>query len=182
MRTIDTPRLTLRELTRDDFEDFYRLRSDPEVMRYIGGKPHTREQVRATLEQNSEWWEHRDFGRWAVIHRADDRLIGWCGLGYLDSTPQIEIGYGLVPAYWRQGLTLEAARAALRDGFERLKFPRIVAVAAPENTGSWRVMEKLGMKYEKRAVYYGSDVVYYAIAREDFTGDEGDAHSDRGQV
>ena len=63
MRTLDTPRLRLRELTRDDFEDFYRLRSDPEVMRYIGGKPHRPGQVRSTLEQNSEWWEHRDFGR-----------------------------------------------------------------------------------------------------------------------
>ncbi len=66
-------------------------------------------------------------------------------------------------SHWGRGLATEAARAALRDGFERAGLQRIVAVAHPANLASRHVMEKLGMQYERDAQHKGIDVVLYAI-------------------
>lgn len=166
---IETGRLRLRQFTPGDADGFAALRADLDVMRYIKGTGQTREEVLKALEHNrvSRWQQH-GFGNWAVALKDDGALIGWCGLGFLDNTPEIEIGYGFDKKYWGQGIGTEAARAALRFGFEQLELERIVAVAIPENTGSRHIMEKLGMKYVKDAFFYETDVVYYAITREEY--------------
>ncbi|WP_316787572.1 GNAT family N-acetyltransferase [Thermoleptolyngbya oregonensis] len=89
--------------------------------------------------------------------------------GDLDSTPEIEVGYVLDCPFWGRGLATEAARASLQFGFDTLGLERIVAIARPENHASQRVMQKLGMTYEKDAFYYNCAVVYWAIAREHFS-------------
>jgi ribosomal-protein-alanine N-acetyltransferase len=91
-------------------------------------------------------WKQHGFGRWALIHKPDKKLIGWCGLAPLDKTDEIEIGYGIAKEYWGRGLTTEAAAATIRYGFEELKLNQIVAVAMPENIASRRIMEKIGMR------------------------------------
>ncbi len=70
--------------------------------------------------------------------------------------------------YWGKGLATEAAQASLRYGFEALKLDRIVALAYPENLASQRVMEKIGMHYEKTADYHGITAVWYAITANQF--------------
>ena len=173
MHEIETARLHLRPLTLDDVRALTIVRSDPEVMRYIGaGAISTEEDVRAAITRDLNLREQHGFGRCAVILKEMGELIGWCGLTFLDETNDVEIGYGVAKAFWKKGIITEAARAMLRYGFEELKLPRIVAVAMPENEGSWRVMEKIGMRYVGRAFYYNCDVVYYEIAREDFTPDD----------
>jgi ribosomal-protein-alanine N-acetyltransferase len=92
-------------------------------------------------------------------------MIGFCGLQPLDGTAETEIGWWLAHAWWGKGLVTEAARAALRDGFERAGLARIVAVALPANRASVQVMEKLGMKYEREMIHRGFDVVLYATDR-----------------
>ena len=72
-----------------------------------------------------------------------------------------------------QGYATEVAAAWLRYGFEEANLARVVAVADPENAGSRRVMEKLGMRYEKNERHYGKDCVFYAISREEFRPREG---------
>jgi ribosomal-protein-alanine N-acetyltransferase len=62
--------------------------------------------------------------------------------------------------YWGKGLATEGSHTSLRYGFEIVKLERIVAIAKPENIASRRVMEKVGMKYEKNAHFYNTDVVY----------------------
>ena len=66
------------------------------------------------------------------------------------------------------GLATEASLAILKYGFEQIGLKRIVAIARPENLASQRVMQKVGMKFEKNAHYYNSDVVYYAIYHTDY--------------
>ena len=83
----------------------------------------------------------------------------------LDGTAETEIGWWLAQAWWGQGLATEAARAGLRDGFERAGLKRIVAVALPANRASIHVMEKLGMRYEREMIHRGFDVVLYATDR-----------------
>lgn len=160
----------MRRFTLDDLDELAALRSDPEVMRYIGEQ--SRKKVEERLQYYISHYDSHRLGMWAVIHKATGKLIGWAGLIFLDGTPEVEVGYGVAKDYWGQGLMTEAARACLRYGFERTALERIVAIAMPENVASWRIMEKLGMRYEKNAFHYGHDVVYYAITRDEFQAGE----------
>jgi ribosomal-protein-alanine N-acetyltransferase len=83
----------------------------------------------------------------------------------------VEVAYLLAQAYWGQGLATEAARAALRYGFETLALDRIVAVVHPENRGSQRVLEKAGLRLEGDAHYYDMDVKYYALPQAEYQPD-----------
>lgn len=137
-------------------------------MRFITGVPSSREQAEAALKKHLHRWEAHGFGHWAVTFNHDPTLLGWCGLGFLDTTSEIEVGYGLARTYWGMGISTEAARASLKHGFEQLHLERIVAVAYPENTASRHVMEKLGMKQVKSGFYYGAELVYYEILAKNF--------------
>ena len=86
----------------------------------------------------------------------------------LEDSGEIEVGYGMSKDFWGKGIGYECARAWLEYGFTKTNAERIVAVAQPENTGSWRIMEKLGMRYEKTEEHYGIDCKFYAITKEEF--------------
>jgi RimJ/RimL family protein N-acetyltransferase len=163
---IETERLVLRRFTPDDLDDLVSLLADPLVMRYIGDQ--SREKVEQRLQYFISHYEPHGFGMWAVTDKTAGAMIGWCGLIFLDGTPEVEVGYGVARSYRGQGLMTEAARASLRYGFEKAGLERIVALAVPENSASRRIMEKLGMRYEKNVHHNGCDLVYYAIGRDEF--------------
>lgn len=156
----------MRRFTPDDLDELVALRTDPEVRRYLGDQ--SRERVEQRLQYYISHYEPHGFGVWAVILKETGQMIGWCGLMFLDETPEVEVGYGVAREYWGKGLMTEAAHACLRYGFEKVGLERIVAVAMPENQASRRIMEKLGMRYEKMVHHYGHDLVYYAIGRDEF--------------
>ena len=120
------------------------------------------------LARRLKHWQEHGFGAWALIYQPNQQLVGHCGLHYLDSTPEVELTYTIHPNYWRQGLATEAATAVLNWGFEQLNLQQIVAVTGPANLASQRVMQKLGMRYERNIQYNGTEVVYYALSREEF--------------
>jgi RimJ/RimL family protein N-acetyltransferase len=166
---IETPRLRLRLFTPEDLDEFFLIRSDPEVMRFITGTPATREQSEAALTKHLKRWEEHGFGHWAVRFKKNPTLLlGWCGLDFLDTTSEIEVGYGLARNYWGLGIATEAAEASLKFGLEQLQLDRIVGVAYPQNIPSRRVMEKLGMTRVKNGFYYGAEMAYYQILRREF--------------
>ncbi|HEY0079957.1 MAG TPA: GNAT family N-acetyltransferase [Pyrinomonadaceae bacterium] len=166
---IETARLRLRPFREADLDALAAIRADPEVMRYIGaGLPQDRKTTRVFIEKNSVRWAARGLGLSAVEFKGRARLLGWCGLAPLEETEEVEVGYGFAREHWGQGLATEAARAALGYGFETLSLDKIAAVAYPENLASRRVMEKLGMKYRRPAFFYGVNVVYYDITRQEF--------------
>lgn len=165
---IETARLLLRQPSLNDLEELCFIRSDPEVMRFITGAPASREQALAGLDKHLSRWSQFGFGHWMLSFHDDPELVGWCGLDFLDTTTEIEVGYGLAKNYWGLGIASEAAAASLRYGFEQLRLEEIVAVAYPQNTASRHVMEKLGMKYLKNGFYYGADMVYYRITQPEF--------------
>jgi ribosomal-protein-alanine N-acetyltransferase len=159
--------------TPDDLDALSLITGDAEVMKYLGvSGPRTREKTQNTIDAILRHWQNHGFGIWAIDHKADRRLIGWCGLQVLEKTPEVEVAYLLAKEYWNQGLATEAARAAVEYGFNGLNLKRIVAIARPENVGSYRVMEKIGMKYERDAHYYNVDVVYYALERDQLQSEE----------
>jgi ribosomal-protein-alanine N-acetyltransferase len=171
---IETERLRLRPFTLDDLPELLRLRADDDVMRYLGGTAkQTPEFGEARLRFYMDCRERYGFSMSPAIRKTDGAFVGWGGLQPLEETGEIEVGYGFDKPYWGQGYATELAAAWMRYGFEEAKLARIIAVAIPENKASRHVMEKLGMKYEKNAIHYGSDCVLYAIAREEFVPREG---------
>jgi RimJ/RimL family protein N-acetyltransferase len=152
MQEIETARLYLRQFMPNDLDELYRIYSDPEIMKYVGKGVRTRAETESAIHNMLKHWEENNFGMWAVVHKTDRKMIGRCGLCFLDKTPEVELGYALDKLYWNQGLATEASIASLNYGFEILQLERIVAIARPENIASQRVMQKVGMKYEKMLI------------------------------
>ena len=170
MPVIETARLRLRPLTLDDAEAYYTaILSDPDVMRYLpGGTTLPRDRAEFTIQRQIDNWARDGIGLWAVVRAGDGRLIGHCGLMHLPDSTEIEVAYALTQDVWGQGFAPEAARAALRFGFEERGFARIVAVAVPANVASQRVMEKIGMTNEGLQPAYGTELAFYSITRAVF--------------
>lgn len=169
---IESDRLRLRQFTYDDLDDIYRIWIDPDVRKYLwDDEIISKEKAENILTYCIDFFQENGFGIWAIIHKQQDELIGFCGFRFLDDTPEIEIIFGISPTYWRMGLTKEAIKAAIRYGFEEHDFKCIVGLANIENIASWRVMEKAGMKYEKRTLYNNQDVVFYSLSRSAWQAD-----------
>ena len=172
MYEIETERLLLRQFSLADIDEIYAIYSNDEVMKYVG-RVRTREDVEKYVKGMLKSWQYNQFGMWAIAWKNEPKILGDGGLCLLEGTPlEIEVGYVLDKPYWHLGIATELAKASLRYGFEVLNLDRIVAVAHPENYPSRRVMEKVGMKYEKNAFYYNIDVVYYSISKSDYSSDD----------
>jgi ribosomal-protein-alanine N-acetyltransferase len=170
---IETARLRLRSFTPGDLDELHLVFGDTDVVKYIsGGKPRTRAETEKGLLRTIEGFRERGFGLWAVEVKDSGRMIGYCGLIFLDDTSEIEVAYGLAKSHWGKGFATEAARAGLGYGFERLKLERIVAVVNPQNLSSRRVLEKLGMRYAKDVHHYDADLMYYEIDKTDYQTDD----------
>ena len=167
MQEIETARLYLRQFTPEDLDDLYRIYSDPEIMKYLTGV-RTREATEIAIHTMLKRWEENNFGMWALVHKIDRKMIGRCGLNFVEKTAEVQLGYALDKVYWHQGLATEASLGSLNYGFQILNLERIVAIARPENIASQRVIQKVGIKYEKNAHFYETDVVYYSLSRESY--------------
>ena len=170
---IETERLILRQATEEHLDDWaVRVFSDPDVIRYMPKRemtPYARAK-RALNNYNRLWVEYK-IGGWVIVNKIDRQLIGSCEIEYLDETDEYELGYALSKASWGKGIATEAARAAVRYGFETAKLERIIAVVVPDNAASWQVLEHIGFVYEKNANYYDLEVVYYGINRDQILPD-----------
>jgi RimJ/RimL family protein N-acetyltransferase len=166
MVIVEGQRLFLRHFHVADLDAMADLFGDPEVMRF-GPGPQSRDWVqrwlRGCLEDYYQKW---GFGLWAVVHKPDRRVIGFCGLTRfddIDGRPEIEIGYRLARAFWGRGLATEAARAARDYAFGVLVLPRLVSLIDPGNRASLRVAEKNGLRYEKDVIFHASPRKLYVI-------------------
>ncbi|MEP6945826.1 MAG: GNAT family N-acetyltransferase [Acidobacteriota bacterium] len=169
MDTLETERIIIRKITADDLEWLIEMRSPDSVNRYMGGPDlQNAERLADRMTFYLASYEKFGFGFSVMSLKSNGAKIGTSGLVPLDDTGEIEIGYNLSEQYWRHGYGYECAMAWLKYGFEIAGLERIVAVAHPDNKGSWRIMEKCGMHYERSGEHYGMEVVYYAISSEEF--------------
>jgi RimJ/RimL family protein N-acetyltransferase len=150
---IATDRLVLRGWRDADGAPFAALNGDPEVARFLGGGPRDRVASDALIDQFVEHWRANPFGLWAIERTEDGALLGFAGLsrpGFeAHFTPAVEVGWRLARAAWGNGYATEAARAALRFGFEIVDLDEIVSFTVPANERSRRVMERLGMTHDE---------------------------------
>ena len=163
---LETGRLILDTWLSSDWTAFRPIAIDVEVMRYItGGVPWSDEQIRGFVDGQVALYTERGFCRWKLIEKCTGELAGFCGVGFWRDAPDPEIGWWLRRRSWGRGLATEAARAALRDAYERVGLNRIISVAARANTASTRIMEKLGLAFELEFESDDVPLVRYAIDR-----------------
>lgn len=147
---IETPRLKIRWLEINDAAFIYTLVNDPMWIRYIGDKNVSNlEDAVSYIETGPlEMYQNQGFGLNHVSLREDGTAIGICGLLKRETLDDVDLGFALLPEFRRQGYTFEAAAAILEHGRTRLGIERIVAILAPDNTASAKLLCKLGFEFE----------------------------------
>lgn len=149
---LETPRLRLRPHRADDLDALHAIWSEPDVYRYIGGEPATRQDVWMRLLRYGGMWPMLGYGFWAVEDKASGALVG--DLGYADFqreiTPSLdgmlELGWVLAPSVHGRGYASEALAAVLGWGDRYLGAHRAACIISPENAASIRVAEKAGFR------------------------------------
>ncbi|MBE0477178.1 MAG: GNAT family N-acetyltransferase [Coriobacteriia bacterium] len=134
---VRTERLLLRQWRDEDGEPLARLLADPELMRYIRGRPLSDREADAVFARRREQWERYGFGFWAVEPLRTGRLAGWVGLQHPDwmagMAEEVEIGWMLARAHWGKGLATEGAVPSVRVAFETLGLERLLGFHHPDN-------------------------------------------------
>jgi RimJ/RimL family protein N-acetyltransferase len=163
---LETDRLTMRPHVLEDYDDSFAMWSNPEVIRFIGGQPFTREEVWARLLRYVGHWTLLGFGYWVVREKASGRFVGEVGFANfrrqieppLDGMP--EVGWALVPAFHGRGYATEAVSAALRWAGTQWPGADTACIIAPENTPSLRVAQKCGYVEWTRGSYKGKPTIH----------------------
>jgi ribosomal-protein-alanine N-acetyltransferase len=148
---LETERLRLRWLTPDDAKFILELLNEPAFIQNIAdrGVRTLDDAVRYIENGPGASYREHGFGLYGVELKDTRVPIGMCGLLKRESLPDVDIGYAFLQRYWSKGYAVEAASAVMDYGRSVLKIPRIVAITAPDNTPSMRVLEKIGLRYEK---------------------------------
>ncbi len=162
---LETPRLILRRFAESDTDAIFAMRRDAEIMRFIRAPQTNREETLSWLRLVSSKWEEEKIGFCAVIEKAANEMIGWCGLWKLKETSEVEVGYAIARKHWKKGFASEAAEAFLQYGFDELNLKEIVAVAHPENQASQSVMKRLGMTFDYIGKFYEIELVHFSITK-----------------
>jgi ribosomal-protein-alanine N-acetyltransferase len=166
---IETPRLILRPMGAADTDAFMQVFADPRVMAAFGEDPFDHRQTEEWVQRNLAHQDTYGYGLYTVILKADNAIVGDCGLIHMDieGMPEVELGYDLQSAYWNRGLGTEAATAVRGYAFAVLKLPRLISLIREGNRASRRVAEKIGMRLETTLVRYGSRYGLYAGSPEE---------------
>lgn len=173
---IETKRLALRKVTKDDANSILKYLSDFEVMKYYGLEPF--KTINDALDEIS-WHQsiqnNKTGIRWGITLKGQGDVIGSCGFHNLVSQHfRTEIGFELSKERWGQGIASEAIEAIVRYGFENMKLQRIEALIEPTNSSSQKLVEKHGFIREGLLRNYeltGSkfdDLYMYSLLKQDF--------------
>jgi RimJ/RimL family protein N-acetyltransferase len=147
---LETPRLTLRRLDFDDAPFLVKLLNEPSFLENIGDKGvrSIEDAHRYLREGPMMMYDRYGFGLWHAA-RKDGVPVGMCGLLKRDTLPDADVGYAYLPEFWGQGYAYEAAAATLGHGARKFGLARVIGVVSEGNSGSIRVLEKLGMSFER---------------------------------
>lgn len=169
MRTlsIETARLRMRPFEPGDVDELHRVFIDPGVRRFllddqIVPRKWVQEEIAASIAR----FESGTGGLFCVRSKDHEALMGFCGFRPFFEPPELQLLYGLLPAYWKQGLATEAARAMIEFGFKELGFEQIAASADVPNSASIQVLEKVGMVFDRRETINDLVTVFYSIRRK----------------
>jgi RimJ/RimL family protein N-acetyltransferase len=163
----ETERLVLRGHRLADFADCSAMWGDPEVARFIGGRPFQPDEVWTKVLRYLGHWALLGFGFWVLEEKGSGKFVGEVGFAdfkrdlqpSLEGTP--EVGWVLAPWAQGRGLATEAVRGALGWGAKHLPSARTVCLISPENVASIRVAQKCGFREFRRTSYKGAATLLF---------------------
>jgi ribosomal-protein-alanine N-acetyltransferase len=164
---IETERLLLRELEETDDQGIFELDSDPAVHLFLGNKPiQSIDEARTSIKLIRDQYIQNGIGRWAVIERKNNELVGWGGLKLIKVATNkhinyYDLGYRLMKKHWGKGFASEVAAACLEYGFKTMKLEKIYAIANENNIASRKVLEKSGLRYVEPFMYEGEPHLWF---------------------
>jgi [ribosomal protein S5]-alanine N-acetyltransferase len=151
LKTMETERLIVRPLTEEDAEFILELLNEPSFIQNIGDRNvRTIDDARSYIMNGPiASYDKNDFGLDLVVLKETGESIGMCGLIRRKGLEDVDIGYALLPKFWSKGYALEAAQATKAYARDVIGLKRIVAITDPANEGSIRVLEKIGLRFER---------------------------------
>ena len=173
---IQTDRLLIREFTQNDIDDIFEYASIPEVTKFLPWETHKSiVDTNDFLEMSKNMFMISDNIDWAIELKSEKKVVGGIAIRkWNDENHCADIGYVLSKKYWNQGIITEALKAVIKFGFEELKANRVEAHCDENNIGSYKVMEKTGMKYEgtlrEKINFKGKyvNMKFYSILKSEF--------------
>ena len=173
--TIETHNLRLRPFTAADAPAYYEaILSDAIAAKALPtGRPVPEQRVPHIIEGINEHWDAHGIGLWAVTHKANDKLLGHCGLQKLGHTEYIELTIAVNPTDYAE----EAARAVLRYEFDERVLPEVVAIILPGNSNIENIYRDLGMRFWRRIHVFDQHLRAFYIRRELFRYSAGDSYT-----
>jgi len=167
--TFETSRLLLRPRTLADTDACVAMDDDPAVTRFVSGPWSDPSAHRAFVEARTRGPYPAGLGYWTIARRDQlGSFIGWVLLIPADGTgPEIEIGWRLRQDAWGCGFATEAAAPILDHAFETVKLSEVVAEIHPDNVGSLRVAEKIGLKRRATVSHHGNPALRYTLRLEE---------------
>lgn len=173
---LETDRLVLRRTVKSDIDEFFFIQLNPNIRRYLGTN-----RLGDDLEKNRKYFDEEKYNelnyyRWTIVRKEDDKILGCIYLNIHDEKARTAgIDYWIREDAWGNGYTTEASRKILNFAFNTLNINRIESCGGKDNPGTYKVMEKIGLKYEgerKEGIfyYYGGleDLVLYGITKEEY--------------
>jgi RimJ/RimL family protein N-acetyltransferase len=167
--TLETKRLRLRGIRKDDFEDYAALYSDPEVVRFINnGELWDRARAWRHMAFAVGHWQLQGVGVWTVEERASGAFVGMIGFWEPVAWPGFELSVHLARRFWRHGYASEGAREAMAHAFNVLKKETIISLVNPKNLASIRLVERIGETLRCRIEHYGRQTLCFGLDRETY--------------
>lgn len=163
---LETPRLRLRFLSQDDFDFFFRMQSDPELMRYIRPPETDAGVIRERIDTLMKYGrENPGLGSLIVEWKATGQPAAMAVLRHVDYKPEneLELGYVIAQEFQGKGLATEITRALAAWAFDRFSAPLVVAVTDPENLASQKVLLKCGFRLKGKRFIYGGECLEYEL-------------------
>lgn len=176
MQNIKTDRLLLRPLNIEDSERIEELAGEYDVAKTTLSIPHPYPKGSAKDFINSAL-NAEESGKlviFTITEKVTERLVGIININLSKAHERGELAYWVGKPYWGVGYGTEAAKSLLSFGFENLKLNKIFAKSFTNNPGSWRIMEKIGLKYEgtlkQHVIRFGEyyDVICYGLLKEEY--------------
>ncbi|MFK7819497.1 MAG: GNAT family N-acetyltransferase [Planctomycetaceae bacterium] len=167
MQIPNSERLKFHFVTAADEERFFQLDKDPEVMKYVTGRPMTREDVKTWCIPRLEKYacQERGWGLWGMTRLDNAQYVGWIlvrPMHFFEPDQRddndLELGWRLFQSEWGKGYATEGARAVMDTLRTNNACTQFSAVAVKENTASTNIMKKLGMSFVNEEIYTDPDI------------------------
>lgn len=173
---LETDRLVLRRTVKSDIDEFFFIQLNPNIRRYLGTNRLGDDLEKNRKYFNEEKYNELNYYRWTIVRKEDNKILGCIYLNIHDEKARTAgIDYWIREDAWGNGYITEASRKILNFAFDTLNINRIESCGGKDNPGTYKVMEKIGLKYEgerKEGIfyYYGGleNLVLYGITKEEY--------------